>query len=824
MKATDSLPVNRKILFRLALFFAPFLSLTFLTLLFGYAPLGDGSAAASGDTQYLSYIASLRSYLTGNGFFGFAELATDASFLHVRYAGSPFTWLNALFPVSLQAGAAFLLLAVKSGLASLSFSLYLAHRRQTLPQPLVFLLSFSYALPAWLALTDGLALLAEQLILLPLLLLALERFFESGKSGLLIFSLTFIFMTGYAVAYATVLFALLALLLSFVEGRVRCEQGKEAAKKLAFSLLLAILFALPFLLHALTKLSAIGSVNTYSGSWLYRLPLLLLGFWPGPAIPDFPIFYVGVLPLLLFPLFFASSKFSGRYRACFGIVLALLVTYFFFFNPFGGALSFGLSFLVLLLTADFLASDSAYKKILLTVTAAILLIFPMILQKLSYRMPSDGNALDILSPLYGMYLPLALIFVAVLALSALLERQSLSRALAALLVTLVLLDGVAATFWRTSGKTFLETEKVTEINVEETAELLFSRAKITRSPIERTRLTIEGNAKIPYERDYLLGADKENALSPALSKFLSGIGANTSADLGTAPMPFADALLGVSYTLTDSTCGAHYSLIKKQGDLSLYRAAALPTVFASSKDVLTFEGKESSPFLYTNAFLSALLGQKQEFYHPLSDVTVTQSGDTVTLKGNVTKTGTLCFYSESVGSPNLNVTVATKSYRPYENGKNSGILPFDKVESGNAAVAVFNDGYPADKENFYTADDQLLENAVNTLREGALQNAALKGGVLTGEVTLDASTPVLMTTLPYDADSTVRIDGKAAKTASVQGLLAVSVGEGTHTVSIERPASFGISLLPSAIGLGGTLAAAVVLFLKKTKEAQGKAK
>ena len=196
----------------------------------------------------------------------------------------------------------------------------------------------------------------------------------------------------------------------------------------------------------------------------------------------------------------------------------------------------------------------------------------------------------------------------------------------------------------------------------------------------------------------------------------------------------------------------------------------------------------------------------------------------MTLKGNVTKTGTLCFYSDRIGSPNLNVTVATKSHRPYENGKNSGILPFDKVESGNAAVAVFNDGYRAVKEHFYTADDQLLEDAVNTLREGALQNVTLKGGVLTGRITLDESTPVLMTTLPYDADYTVKIDGKTAKTASVQGLLAVSVGDGTHTVSIERPTSFGITLLPSAIGLGGMLAALVLLFVKKTKKKQEKTK
>ena len=81
-----------------------------------------------------------------------------------------------------------------------------------------------------------------------------------------------------------------------------------------------------------------------------------------------------------------------------------------------------------------------------------------------------------------------------------------------------------------------------------------------------------------------------------------------------------------------------------------------------------------------------------------------------------------------------------------------------------------------------------------------------------------------MTTLPYDADYTVRIDGKTAKTSSVAGLLAISATEGTHTVSIERPASFGVSLLPTVIGLGGVLAAAILLVVTKTKEKQEKAK
>ena len=81
-----------------------------------------------------------------------------------------------------------------------------------------------------------------------------------------------------------------------------------------------------------------------------------------------------------------------------------------------------------------------------------------------------------------------------------------------------------------------------------------------------------------------------------------------------------------------------------------------------------------------------------------------------------------------------------------------------------------------------------------------------------------------MTTLPYDADYTVKIDGKAVKTTSVEGLLAVVATEGTHSVSIERPASIGVSTLTLVIGFSGTLAACILLFVKKTKEKQEKNK
>ena len=127
--------------------------------------------------------------------------------------------------------------------------------------------------------------------------------------------------------------------------------------------------------------------------------------------------------------------------------------------------------------------------------------------------------------------------------------------------------------------------------------------------------------------------------------------------------------------------------------------------------------------------------------------------------------------------------------------------------------------------HFQIADKNTLAETVATLGGTKLQKATQKGNLLTGEITLDASTPVLMTTLPYDADYTVTLDGKAVKSENVEGFLAVSPSvHGTHTVSIARPTSLGIDMLPTAIGLVGTLAALILLFLKSKKEKQEKTK
>lgn len=825
MKIFKRLTVRKDILLRLALFLSPFLAFTFLIWFFGYTPFGNTPSAMAGDTQYLSYISSLHGFMTGDSFFDFAELATDASHLHARYMGSPFTWLNALFPVSIQASIALILLAVKSGLAALAFSFYLTKRSPSLPSPFVLILSFAFSLLACGALSNGMALLPEQLILLPLLLLFLELFFKNGKSGRLILPLTFIFLTGYAVAYATVFFALLALLLSFVKGDIKCDQYKTAAVKLLIAVALSILFALPILVHALTNLDAIGRVGTYSGSMLYRLPLLLLGFWPGVTIPEFPVFYIGIIPLLILPLFFTSREFSRRYRLVSGGLIFVLIACFFFVNPFGGALAFGLSLIVLLLTADLLSSDGKCQKLPLTITAAVLLILPMLLQKLAYKVPSDSGDVSILEPIFGVYLPLMLIFLASLVLSSLFEGKKLVRTLTSLLIVIVLADGCATTFYRISGKTFLETEDVVQQNAAEMADLLIRRTDKPLSPIERTRLYVTGDAKIPYNRPYLFGTEDAKSLSPALMGLLSSLGYDMNENRDGTPFPFADALLGVSHFVTDTSLSApHYTLLEKDEDFSLYRADALPTVFAASEEILAYKAKDKSPFVDTNAFVCALLGTRTVLYRPLSDITVDQTDSGVTLKGNVDANGTLCYYSSKVGSANLNITVSGKTIRPYADGVDRGIHLFGNFDKANAVTATFNDAYPVTEECFYIADREALYAALSSLNQNRLQHVTLKGNVLIGEITIAKGMPVLMTTLPYDADYTVKIDGVEVKTSSVEGLLAVSTLDvGTHTVSIERPAALGIDMCHAVIGLIGPLLAIGLFVWQNKKSKQGKA-
>lgn len=821
---------SRRTYWRIGTFLAPILAILALLVFFRISPFGDTPRRLAGDNGYLAYLSGLRRFLSGNGFFGFADLASDASSLHARYLGSPFTLLNALAPASLHETAFFILLTVKSGLAALFFSFYLNRRNPSLSPAFSLILSSFYALSSILALHDGLALLPEQLMLLPLLLLAFDAFFANGKIFPLTLCLAFAFLTGYAFAYATLLFALLALLLSFIGGHTTNTNGLSLGGtflSLALSFLLAALIALPILLPALSNTDKIGLLGAYSGAPLYRFPFLLLGFWPGVYMPEFPVFYIGILPLLVLPLFFSCHSLSKRYRLTTAIMIFSLLLLFFFVNPFGGALSFGLSLITILPCADFLVQREKINRTPLAITVVSLLIIPTLLQKCAFSVPSGEGSIPILSSMFGVYIPLVLLAVTALALAGVFDREN-NRALIALLILLTLTDGAASTFSRVTGKNFLASEDHNTVS-SIPANILTSVNQNQDKPY-RLRLYVDQNHRIPYGHGFLLGNGDAALLSPDIQALLTSLGYNMTVGHDSEPLYLPDALLGVSRILSNKISTSvinrrDYEVLQEEDDYLLIGTTALPLVFTASKDVLSLDAEPSSPFVYTNALLSAIRGEALEIYKPSATVKKEADGQ-ISYEGTAENTGYAYFYYKPHEYKSYRLTIAGKAYTLFEGGIDRGVLPLGYYYAGRGLDITFEDGQaittPSEAAFIWIEDSELLLNAISEISKGALQNAILDGNTLTGQVTAKEG-EVLMTTLAYDAGYTVKLDGKEVERQSVHGLLALSLPSGTHTVTIIRTSSLGLALPTLIVSLVGIFL--LVLFsFSKIKLKTGKSK
>ncbi len=812
---------SRRTYWRIGTFLAPILAILALLVFFRISPFGDTPRRLAGDNDYLSYLSGLRRFLSGNGFFSFADLASDASSLHARYLGSPFTLLNALAPAALHETAFFVLLTVKSGLAALFFSFYLNRRNPSLSPAFSLILSSFYALSSILALHDGLALLPEQLMLLPLLLLAFEGFFANGKIFSLTLCLTFVFLTGYAFAYATLLFALLALLVSFIGGHATNTNGLSLGRtflSLSLSFLLAALIALPVLLPALSNTDKIGILGAYSGAPLYRFPFLLLGFWPGVYMPEFPVFYIGILPLLVLPLFFSCRTLTKRYRLTTAITLVALLLIFFFVNPFGGALSFGLSLITILPCADFLARREKINRTPLAITVVSLLIIPMLLQKCAFSVPSGEGSIPILSSMFGVYIPLLLLAVTALALAGVFDRES-NRAMLVLLIVLTLTDGATATFSRVTGKNFLASEK--DITVSSIPANILTSVNQNQDKPYRLRLYVDQNHRIPYGHGFLLGNGDAALLSPDMQAFLTALGCNLTAERDSEPLYLPDAILGISHILTNQISTTvinrrDYEVLQETDGYQLIRTNALPLVFTASKDVLSLDAEHSSPFVYTNALLSAIRGEDLEIYKPSATVKKETDGQII-YEGTAENTGYAYFYYRPHDYQSYRLTIAGTAYTLFEGGIDRGILPLGYYYAGRKLDITFEGSQaittPSEEAFIWIEDSELLLNAISEISKGALQNATLDGNTLTGQVTAKES-EVLMTTLAYDGGYTVKLDGKEVEAQSVDGLLALSLPSGTHTVTIIRTSSLGLALPTLIVSLVGIFLLVLFSFSK----------
>lgn len=185
--------------------------------------------------QYMPFMASLRYLISGEYSFLYNwNICLGGNFipLFAYYLASPLNWLTVFFELSEMSNAIYLLTLLKIGLCGLSFSIYTIYgigRKRSPWSSILFatcyaLMSYNIAYSMCLMWLDG-------VILLPIILLGIEKIVE-GKRGILYFlSIWLVFVSNFYISYMVGIFAAL-----YIVTRVFIECNKSSVKKYFFVL------------------------------------------------------------------------------------------------------------------------------------------------------------------------------------------------------------------------------------------------------------------------------------------------------------------------------------------------------------------------------------------------------------------------------------------------------------------------------------------------------------------------------------------------------------------------------------------------------------
>lgn len=323
--------------------------------------------------MFVDYTSQLKSGLLNglswNGALGFNAIAQSA-----YYTNSPF---NLAFLFSNPSNRLLILhwiIIVKFGFAGLSFFTYLKLRnpKEAFNAPMALALATAYSLSNYMLAFISQPMWLDSVILLPLIILGLERLLTSGKIGLYIVTLALAIYTNFYIAYSICLFIFLYAL-TYIVLKLRPAHPKDWIKPIAhfagcslLSLGIASVVFIPVVL-AITKTAASSSPIVLRPDFYHTTLEIFRNLLPlAPYSHEYGVanIFSGSLVLLALPHFFLSQEVPKLEKWLKGALLVFLLLSL-NFQPFDfiwhgfrlpnqlpGRWSFELIFLLLLTTYE----------------------------------------------------------------------------------------------------------------------------------------------------------------------------------------------------------------------------------------------------------------------------------------------------------------------------------------------------------------------------------------------------------------------------------------------------------------------------------------
>lgn len=827
--------------------------------LFGVYPFGDASILITDlDQQYVEFHAALYDMVRdGDSLLFTWNTGMGMNFLGLfaYYLSSPFTVLLLLFPRAMLTEAVLCIISVKIAASALTFSLYL-RGRHGVGGAVNLLSSLCYALGAYSVTYCFNLMWLDGVVLLPLVVWAARRVFETRRPAALTAALTVLFIANFYIAYVAGIFTFLLfvawLLAQPGDRRLTLRRlgaffgATGLAAGLAAFLLLPTLFAL------------LGSYESVHGLtltfWAGANPLALPGKLGWAAFDSAtnsgtPTLYCGVLAIGLVPLWFTHRDIPRREKLAVGGVLLFMLASLLLYdldlawhvfqppNWFPYRYTFVILFLLVTCTARVLARPRGIRplaEVLSFAAEAGITVLAGAAEGIPYAGCWQGTLL-LLAVYGGLFLGVRAASVRAPYPQAPLhftKRGAVKTALVLLLtlcVTAEVLGNTAAILEGLDGQFgFVERQNFADY-LERNSHLTALLDEQEDDGFYRVENSTARNANDGMDAGYHAMSHYSSLSNQKAFHFMGQLGMISYVQnrffryMGSTSA--LDAVMGVKYVWDTEerrpymrATGASY------GDTTLFRnEMALPLVYFADSALDADQVTDGRPFEAQNALFSSLNGRDTAYYSPL-DVTVRcenglaePEGDRVSVPAgsqlyftidNPRRQHVLLYFENSLHE-NSSVYLDDELLNVYDDRLVRGVIDLGVQEAGavEVRIPVWYAGWygPVQAASF---DEEAFAALIAELRDTSPSSLAVTDRTVEGTLTAPRD-GVIFTSIPYDAGWTATVDGQQVEPLLVGGaLMALPVSQGEHTFSLHftpRGLTAGLCISGGALLLCGIL-------------------
>ncbi len=242
------------------------------------------------------------------------------------YLSSPLSFLILFFPRDLIPQVVIMIYLIKLGLSSLFMS-FLLKKLFNINGIKLIIFSGSYALMSFSITYYFLPMWIDAIYLLPLLILSVHLILENNQYKLFLFTLTILFISNFYISYMTGIFVFLYFVKEIYTGNFSKKENIKKFKLFFSSVFLAASFSMVIILPTYLQIKN----NNYSNI-NYELKKFSLNpldiyqkFFIGTTELQNLSLYIGLIAVMLVPLYFFNKKYSLKERISDLILLSFML-------------------------------------------------------------------------------------------------------------------------------------------------------------------------------------------------------------------------------------------------------------------------------------------------------------------------------------------------------------------------------------------------------------------------------------------------------------------------------------------------------------------